>query len=50
MAYDLEEQEQLESLKAFWKKYGNLLMTGLTVVLLAVAGWRGWGWYQQQQA
>ena len=43
MAYDLEEQEQLESLKAFWKKYGNLLMTALTVVLLAVAGWRGWG-------
>ena len=50
MAYDLEEQEQLESLKAFWKKYGNALMTALTVVLLAVAGWRGWGWYQQQQA
>ena len=50
MAYDLEEQEQLESLKAFWKKYGNALMTGLTVILLAFAGWRGWGWYQQQQA
>ncbi len=50
MAYDLEEQEQIENLKAFWKRWGNLLMTALTVVLLAVAGWRGWGWYQAQQS
>lgn len=50
MAYDLEEQEQIESLKAFWKKYGNTLMSVLTVVLLAFAGWRGWGWYQARQA
>jgi len=50
MAYDLEEQEQIESLKAFWKKYGNAITTTITVVLLAFAGWRGWGWYQQKQA
>ncbi len=50
MAYDLEEQEQLESLKAFWNKYGNFLLTVVTVVLLGVAGWRGWGWYQDRQA
>jgi predicted negative regulator of RcsB-dependent stress response len=50
MAYDLEEQEQIESLKAFWKKYGNAIMTAITVVLLAFAGWRGWGWYQQKQS
>ena len=34
MAYDLEEQEQLATLKAFWKQYGNLIMTAVTVVLL----------------
>ena len=50
MAYDLEEQEQLENIKAFWKKYGNFILTVVTVVLLAIAGWRGWGWYQQSQA
>ena len=50
MAYDLEEQEQLATLKAFWNRYGNFLLTLLTVVLLAIAGWRGWGWYQAREA
>lgn len=50
MAYDLEEQEQLEGLKAFWNQYGNFLLTVVTVVLLAIAGYRGWGWYQDRQA
>ena len=34
MAYDLEEQEQLESLKRWWKKNGNWI----TWVLIAVLG------------
>jgi len=50
MAYNLEEQEQLENLKAFWKQYGNFILTVVAVVALSVAGWRGWGWYQGQQA
>jgi hypothetical protein len=43
MAYDLEEQEQLATIKAFWRQYGSLLLTAVTVVLLAIAGWRGRG-------
>jgi len=50
MAYNLEEQEQLENLKAFWKQYGNFIVTVITVAALAVAGWRGWGWYQVREA
>ncbi|MBU6271383.1 MAG: tetratricopeptide repeat protein [Betaproteobacteria bacterium] len=50
MAYDLEEQEQLATLKAFWARYGNFLLTALTVVLLAIAGWRAWGWHQAREA
>ena len=50
MAYDLEEQEQLASFKAFWNQYGNFILTVVTVVLLAIAGWRGWGWYQAREA
>jgi predicted negative regulator of RcsB-dependent stress response len=49
MAYDLQEQDQLDAFKAFWNKYGNLLLTVVTVVLLAIAGWRAWGWWQQKQ-
>jgi predicted negative regulator of RcsB-dependent stress response len=50
MAYDLQEQEQLENLKAFWRRYGNFILTLLTIVLLAFSGWRAWGWYQGNQA
>ena len=50
MAYDLQEQEQLDELKAWWKKYGNLILTVVTVVLLAFAAYNGWRWYQRSQA
>ena len=36
---DLEEQEQLDQLKAFWKQYGNIITWGLTLVLAAFAAW-----------
>jgi predicted negative regulator of RcsB-dependent stress response len=50
MAYDLEEQEQLATMKAWWEKYGNTVLSAVTLVLLAVAGWNGWTWYQREQA
>jgi len=50
MAYDLEEQEQLEELKAFWRKHGNTILTVITVILLAVAAWRGWAWYEANRS
>ena len=37
MAYDLEEQESLAEIKAWWEKWGNLI---LTVVFRAGAGIR----------
>ena len=47
---DLQEQEQLDDLKAFWKRYGNLITWIITACLLAFAGWNAWGWYQREQA
>jgi predicted negative regulator of RcsB-dependent stress response len=47
---DLEEQEQLDQLKAFWKQYGNLLTWTLTAALTAYAAWNGWNWWQREQA
>ena len=48
--FDLEEQEQLDQLKAFWKRYGNLLTWLLVVVLGGFAAWNGWSWWQRDQA
>ena len=49
-AYDLEEQEQLAELKAWWKQYGNLLINILTAGALVVLAWQGWNWYQRNQS
>jgi len=46
---DLQEQEQLDQLKAFWNRWGNLLTWLLTAVLLAFAGYNGWNWWQRDQ-
>ncbi|MCG5262856.1 tetratricopeptide repeat protein [Cupriavidus gilardii] len=50
MAYDLEEQEQLENIKAWWRQYGNFLTWLLIACLLAFAAWNGWNWWQRKQA
>jgi predicted negative regulator of RcsB-dependent stress response len=50
MAYDLEEQEQIESLKDWWRRYGNLLTWVLIAAMAAYAGWSGWNYYQRSQA
>ncbi len=47
---DLEEQEQLDQLKAFWKQYGNWVTWALIVLLGAYAAWNGWNWYQRDQS
>lgn len=50
MAYDLEEQEQLASLKAWWNQYGNLASWVLIAGLSAYSGWTGWNYYQRSQS
>lgn len=50
MAFDLEEQEQLAALKAWWKQYGNYVLIALIVILAVYAAWTFWGTYQRKQA
>ena len=47
---DLEEQEQLDELKHFWKTYGNLISWLLIVVMGAYAAWNGYGYWQRSQS
>jgi predicted negative regulator of RcsB-dependent stress response len=49
MAYDLEEQEQLDEIKAWWKRYGSQLLIVVTVVVATYAGVQGWKSYQFKQ-
>jgi predicted negative regulator of RcsB-dependent stress response len=47
---DLEEQEQLDQLKHFWKQYGNFITWGLLAVLISFAAWYGYQDWQRKQA
>jgi predicted negative regulator of RcsB-dependent stress response len=46
---DLQEQEQLDALKSYWKKNGDRVTWLLVLVLGAFAAWNGWNWYQREQ-
>ena len=47
---DLREQEQIDELKAFWRKWGTLITGVLVAVALGTAGVQNWRWYQHRQA
>ena len=48
--YDLEEQEQLAALKAWWNEHGGAIILGATLVVAAVGAWNAWTWYQRSQS
>jgi len=48
--YDLEEQEKLDDLKAWWQQYGKYISTALSVIAVAVVATQGWRWYQSHQS
>jgi predicted negative regulator of RcsB-dependent stress response len=50
MAYDLEEQEQLDELKAWWKTYGKLVSNTVLGLVVAYAAYQGWNIYQGKQS
>lgn len=47
---DLEEQEQLDQIKHFWKQYGNIITWVLIVVMGAFASWNFYNYWQRSQA
>ena len=50
MAYDLQEQESIDQMKAWWDRWGTPVTAAVCVVCLGFAGWNGWNWYKRNQA
>ena len=50
MALDLEEQEQVDELKALWKKYGTYITRGAIAFFVLYGLFQGWGYYQNKQS
>lgn len=48
-ALDFQEQEQLDTLRAWWKDNGTFLLGVVLVLVVAIGGWRGWQSYHSKQ-
>ena len=48
--YDLEEQEQIDELRAWWQTHGNLITWVVVTISVAVIAWQSWNWYQNKQS
>ena len=49
MTFDLEEQEKIDALKDWWKRYGTALILVVLLVSASVAAIQGWRLYQYKQ-
>ena len=50
MAYDLEEQDQIDALKTWWKTNGNMVTWVAIVALASFSSVQGWKYYQHKQS
>lgn len=48
--YDLEEQEKIDDLKAWWNQWGNLVAGIAIAVALGIFAVQAWRWWQGRQA
>ena len=48
MSVYMTETEQLEAIKKWWKRYNNVITILLSVVLLAISGYKYWNWHQEK--
>jgi predicted negative regulator of RcsB-dependent stress response len=49
-AYDLEEQEKLDDLKAWWARWGNTVSAVVIAVCVGIIAVQGWRWWQNSKA
>jgi hypothetical protein len=47
---EVDEEVRREQLKKLWQRYGNYIVAACIVVVVAVAGWRGYEWWQSKKA
>jgi len=47
---EVDEEVRREQLKKLWQRYGNYLVAGCVLIVVAVAGWRGYEYWQEKKA
>lgn len=47
---EVDEEVRREKLKQLWERHQGLIIGGAILIVVAVAGWRGYEWWQAKQA
>lgn len=47
---EVDEEVRREQYSALWKRFGPLIIGAAVLVVVFVAGWRGWEWYEAKRA
>ena len=47
---EVDEEVRRERLNRLWQQYGNYAIAACVLVVVAVAGWRGYDWWQTRKA
>jgi hypothetical protein len=47
---EVDEEVRREQLKKLWERYGNYIIAGCLLILIAIGGWRGYEWWQTRKA
>ena len=50
MAFDHQEQEQIDELKAWWGHHGTTVLLAVALVAIVVGGYNGWSHYKRNQS
>jgi hypothetical protein len=48
--HEVDEEVRREQLKKLWERYGHLAVAAAIVLVLGIAGWRGYGWWEAKKA
>lgn len=48
MSVYMTEEEQLEAIKKWWKKYSNTITIVLSIVLLIISAYKYWNWHEDK--
>lgn len=47
---EVDDDLRREKLNKLWQRYGNLILAGAVLIVLAVGGWRGYQYWETQKA
>ncbi len=47
---EVDEELRRERIEKLWQRYGGYIVGAALLIVLAVAGWRAWDWYETREA